>query len=454
MTHPDRCAQASEAHEAVSAAPAPRRGLAALGAAGVLSGMVVGAAGGVPVAAAAGGVAAVAVSTSLLGRLGGAASALASLATARFALGWSWGDVLFLAGAAAVGIFGVGILVRRLAAAHESVAAAATRSAALQATETRFRGLLEGAPDAIVISDADGRIVLLNAEAEKLFGYRRDDLIGGPLDVLMPERFRARHAEHVRAYLARPTTRRMGDGANLFGRRRDGSEFPIETNLSLLSDQGSGLVTSVLRDLTPRREVQEREALLIRELNHRVKNTLASVQSIVTQTLRSAPTPEAFNAAVQSRIIALSKSHDVLTRNEWAGASLGEIVAEQLQPYARDDAPFHLEGPDVRLKPNRAVTLGMAVGELATNAAKFGALSAGGSVSVTWLVSPGPETPQLRLVWSERGGPTPSTPAKAGFGTKLVQRSMAAGLRGAAELDFAPEGLTAVLSFPLVEGEA
>jgi len=403
------------------------------------------AAGGAPSAAAAG-IAVVAVSTSLLGRAAGGLSALAGLLAARFALGWSWVDVASLGLAALAGIAGVGLVLRRLAEA-------ADRAAALQATEARFRGLLEGAPDAIVISNAEGRIVLMNAEAERLFGYRREDLVGGPLDALMPERFRGRHAAHVRAYLERPTTRRMGDGANMFGRRRDGSEFPIETNLSLLSDHGEGLVTSVIRDLTQRREVQEREALLMRELNHRVKNTLASVQSIVAQTLRSAPTPEAFSAAVQARIAALSKSHDVLTRNDWAGATVGDIVAEQLGPYAREDAPFRLSGPEVSLRPNRAVTLGMAVGELATNAAKFGALSAGGSVSAEWSVTAGPQGLSLRFVWSERGGPPATSPAHEGFGTRLVKRSLAAGLHGSADLDYAAEGLIAVLRFPLVEGE-
>jgi PAS domain S-box-containing protein len=320
-------------------------------------------------------------------------------------------------------------------------------------SESRFRGLLDGAPDAIVISDGDGRIVLFNAEAERLFGYERNELIGQSVDVLMPERLRGRHAGYLRAYLARPAIRRMGDGDNMFGRRKDGSEFPIETNLSLLPDHGDPLITSVIRDLTPRREAQERQALLVRELNHRVKNTLASVQSIIVQTLRSAPTPEAFSDAVQARILALSQSHDVLTRNDWVGARVADIVKEQLRPYAREDAPVTAEGPDVMLRPNRAVTLGMVLGELATNAAKFGALSpAGGALSVTWSVE-APKAPRLRLVWRESGGAA-SPPDREGFGTRLVKRSLAAGLHGTARLEHAAEGLTAMLEFPLLGGEA
>lgn len=406
-----------------------------------------------PIAAASGAAAAIAVASVLLGPVAGGLATASAAIVARVYLGWPWGDVGALSLGGGAQVLWIGLLLRRSAEAGRRVAMAEREIATLRSSAARFSGLLEGAPDAIIISGADGRIVLLNAEAERLFGYRREDLIGSSLEVLMPERFRGRHAQHVTTYLRRPTTRRMGDGTNMFARRRDGSEFPIETNLSLLSDQGEGLVTSVIRDLTPRREVQEREALLIRELNHRVKNTLASVQSIVAQTVRSAPSPAAFNDAVLARVMALSQSHDVLTRNDWVGAKVADIVGEQLNPYARG-APFALTGPSVILRPNRAVTLGMVVGELATNAAKYGALSNGGTVSVDWSVSGPADARRLRLVWCERGGPPVAAPAHEGFGTRLVKRSLAAGLRGSAKLDYAPQGLTATLCFPLLESEA
>lgn len=405
-----------------------------------------------PVAGAFGGVTAVTVATVLLGPVGGGAATLSAAAMGRLYLGWSWIDVAILITAATAEILWIALALCRGDAATARAAVAERDARALQSSAARFKGLLEGAPDAVVISSADGRIVLLNAEAERLFGYRREDLFGQSLEILMPHRFRGRHAGHVSSYLARPTTRRMGDGSNMFGRRRDGTEFPIETNLSLLSDNGEGLVTSVIRDLTPRREVQEREALLIRELNHRVKNTLASVQSIVAQTVRSAQSPEAFNEAVLARVMALSQSHDVLTRNDWTGAKVADVVAEQLNPYTRG-APFALTGPAVVLRPNRAVTLGMAVGELATNAAKYGALSNNGAVSVSWSISGPLAAPTLHLIWVERGGPPVAPPSREGFGTRLLKRSLAAGLHGSAELDYAVEGLTATLAFPLLEGE-
>ncbi|WP_296600653.1 HWE histidine kinase domain-containing protein [Phenylobacterium sp.] len=396
---------------------------------------------------------AVTVATLAFGPAAGLLVLAAGLSVEALVVGRGAIDLTVLGGAGVVELAAVAFALRRLLRARAEVSGAERMLEDVRTTEARFRGLLEGAPDAIVISNRDGRISLLNAEAERLFGYDRAEMLGQPIDMLMPERFRGRHAGHVAAYLAQPTTRRMGDGSNMFGRRKDGSEFPIETNLSLLSDHGEALVTSVIRDLTPRREVQEREALLMRELNHRVKNTLASVQSIVAQTLRSAVHPKAFSQAVLARIAALSQSHDLLTRNDWTGARLVEIVSEQLRPYARDGAPFEVSGPDLTLRPNRAVTLGMAVGELATNAAKFGALSAGGAVTVEWSVREGPAGRVLRLTWREVGGPSVSPPEHEGFGTRLIKRSLAAGLHGSAELDYGLAGLTATLEFPLVEGE-
>ncbi|WP_293469250.1 HWE histidine kinase domain-containing protein [Phenylobacterium sp.] len=328
-------------------------------------------------------------------------------------------------------------------------------NASLSRSEARFRDVVEAAPDAMIIADRNQRIVLVNAEAERLFRYGRPELLGQPLTRLMPNRFHAFHGARVADFDGAQGPRRMGDGADLFGLRRDGTEFPVETNLSVLPGDGDDLICSVVRDLTFRKETQERQTLLIRELNHRVKNTLASVQSIAHHTFKSTGDPAAFSEALEARLIALSQSHDVLTRNDWAGASVADIVAEQLSPYDHGpQPPYTLEGPAVTLGPNRAVTLGMALGELATNAAKFGALAGTGTVHVAWEEHrEGPET-WLRLTWRERGGPPVTPPARRGFGTRLIERSLAGGLRGSAKLEFGPEGVTCVMDFPLLAGEA
>ena len=390
---------------------------------------------------------------------------LGLLAVILAALFCVWGPVPALAGASpwALALFvGLGLtdiaaitfLLRSNARARAAVVRAEELVEHLRVSEARFRDLLEGAPDAIIIADAGGRIALLNAEAERLFGYARAEMLGQPIDMLMPERFRTRHVGRVERYLENPATRRMGDGHDMFGRRKDGTEFPIETNLSPLASHGDLLVTSVMRDLSARKAIDERQSLLVRELNHRVKNTLASVQSIVVQTLRAAQSPEAFGAAFTARIAALSQSHDVLTRNDWSGAAVEDIVREQVNPYAASDPAFEIWGPRVTLGPNRSVTLGMVIGELATNAAKFGALSNGGALVVRWEVIADDAGPRLRLTWRERSLAPVTPPSRGGFGSRLIQRSLAAGLRGTAQLDYPPAGVVATLEFPLLAGEA
>lgn len=341
------------------------------------------------------------------------------------------------------------------AALKESLAHIGELNANLRASEARFRDLIETAPDALVIADPNERIVLVNTEAERMFGYAREALLGQPIAILMPEDFRAGHEGRIAAFLASPRVRRMGYGRDLFALRKDGTQFPIETNLSLLPGSDGGLISSAIRDISTRRAGEERQALLIRELNHRVKNTLASVQAIVHQTLKTASGPEAFSAALTARLSALSQSHDVLTRNDWSGAQVRDIAAEQLSPYGRPgEERFRLSGPDVKLSPNRAVTLGMVLGELATNAAKYGALSNGGGVEVAWTRRDEAGAPWLALVWRERGGPDVREPSARGFGTRLIERSVGAGLGGTATLMFEPEGVTCTIDFPLLANEA
>jgi PAS domain S-box-containing protein len=351
-------------------------------------------------------------------------------------------------------------IISMLLAANAALQASVERiehlNASLGVSEARFRNLLENAPDAMLIVDTEERIVLVNAEAEKMFGHPRADLLGQPIELLMPERFRGEHHRLIPAFVADPRVRRMGYGRELFGLRRDGSEFPIETNLSLLSGGASGLVAGAIRDVTARKAAEERQGLLIRELNHRVKNALASVQAIVSHTIATAGGAQAFSAALTARLVALSQSHDVLTRNDWSGAEIGDLVSEQLAPYgAREDDRFRVGGPSVKLTPNRAVTLGMLLGELATNAAKYGALSVdAGEVSVVWDVGVDDGISTVHLVWSESGGPPVRRPKTQGFGTRLIARSAASGLGGSARLDFEPGGVTCRIDFPLQAGEA
>jgi two-component sensor histidine kinase len=186
---------------------------------------------------------------------------------------------------------------------------------------------------------------------------------------------------------------------------------------------------------------QHRE-LLVNELNHRVKNTLAAVQSIVSQTLRATSDMDRARADVERRLIALSGAHDVLTRENWESADVHQIVRQALAPFANAaPARFTRRGPHFRVSPELSLALSMALHELATNAIKHGALSNDtGEVNVAWAVDRDAEPARLNLLWSECGGPAVPVPKRRGFGTRLIERSFAA-RNGTATLAFEPRGL-------------
>jgi two-component sensor histidine kinase len=191
--------------------------------------------------------------------------------------------------------------------------------------------------------------------------------------------------------------------------------------------------------------------LLINELNHRVKNTLATVQSIAARTFcRSSGDSEA-KRAFESRLIALSGPHNVLSEDKWQRADLREMVLRVLEPYTlQAHGRLRLAGPDLRLQPRSALTIAMVLHELAINAAKYGALSAAeGRIAIDWTLVGEGGARQLRLTWRETGGPPVGPPERKGFGSVLIERSVKQELDGTAELLFDPSGLTCTLQVPL-----
>jgi two-component sensor histidine kinase len=200
------------------------------------------------------------------------------------------------------------------------------------------------------------------------------------------------------------------------------------------------------------RQATEHQKLLIDELNHRVKNTLTTVQSVVTQTLRTAGTPEEAKEAVELRLLALSRAHDVLTRESWDGADLIEVVERALGPYQiGNENRLHVTGPHVRLTPRMALALSMALHELATNAVKYGALSnRTGTIAVSWTVQNGAAPPRLTLRWMETGGPPVAPPRRRGFGSRLIERSLAQDLDGQVNIAFARTGVICTVDAPMM----
>ncbi|KAA2234897.1 PAS domain-containing sensor histidine kinase [Salinarimonas soli] len=202
-------------------------------------------------------------------------------------------------------------------------------------------------------------------------------------------------------------------------------------------------------DIHDRKQGEIHQRLLINELNHRVKNTLATVQAIAAQTFKGAPGADDTRRTFEGRLMALAQAHDVLTRENWEGAELREIIGEAVAAYRGDDR-FALQGPEVRLDPRAALAIAMALYELTTNAAKYGALSVPtGRVAIRWEV--GTESGRrLHLRWEERHGPPVAPPTRSGFGTRLV-RSLGAELGGTVDLAYAPEGVVCTVEAPLPE---
>lgn len=227
------------------------------------------------------------------------------------------------------------------------------------------------------------------------------------------------------------------------------SRFVLMSASSLRGEQGqtTGAVAVAL-DITERKRDEEQKHLLLNELNHRVKNTLASVQSIAAQTLRTAATKQAAQHILTQRLIALAKAHDVLTSENWEGAWLKDVLRGALAPYP-ERTRFNLTGEDVWLSPSLALTFAMAIHELITNAIKYGALCAPeGVISMRWGRSDG-EDDRLSFEWRESNGPPVAPPSRKGFGLRLLERGFSAERGGAVDIEYAESGLVCRIEFEL-----
>jgi two-component sensor histidine kinase len=189
--------------------------------------------------------------------------------------------------------------------------------------------------------------------------------------------------------------------------------------------------------------------LLVEELNHRVKNTLAILQAIAVQTFRTASKVE--REKFEGRLGALAEAHNLLSREKWQGSDLNDVVSRVLQPYLMTSADrIKVSGPKVPLAPRRAVVLSMILHEIATNAAKYGALSnEAGSITLAWEVLREVDAPRLRLIWTESGGPPVTAPVRRGFGSRLIERSARDQLGGEATVDFLPRGVVYTVTISL-----
>jgi len=317
------------------------------------------------------------------------------------------------------------------------------------AQQAWLAALVDSSFDAILSKALDGTITSWNAAAERMYGYPAAEVIGRSIELIVPED-RLQELRGMDERLARGERVLPFETVRL---TRDGRRIDVALTMSPIVD-GQGRVvgaSGIGRDVTERRQAERQRQLLIEELNHRVKNTLATAQSLANQTLRTSPTPGHFVTAFNGRLAALASAHTLLANARWTGAALHELIAQQLAPYrTAERVNVILRGEDVWLEPSAALTLGLALHELATNAAKHGALAgASGAIEIRSRVRSEAGGRRLSLVWRERGGPPVETPERRGFGLTLIERGLAYQLGGTTALEFRRTGLHCAIAFAL-----
>jgi PAS domain S-box-containing protein len=312
---------------------------------------------------------------------------------------------------------------------------------AVNATQ-RIAAIVESSADAIISKDLNGTIATWNAGAEQIFGYVAEEVIGKSITILIPP---DRHQEETEII----GHIRRGERVEHYETVRvckDGSRVDISLSVSPVRNSAGKIIgaSKIARDITERKRSEKQITSLAREAEHRAKNMLATVQATVR--LTEADTPKELKRAIEGRIQALANVHALFVQSRWVGAELHNLVRQELAPYCRDgETRARIEGPSLLLEPNTAQTMAVTLHELATNAAKYGALSVPtGKIQVEWSrVADG----RIVLRWTETGGPAVEPPTRKGFGTRVIE-SMIQQDKGEFRLDWRVEGLTCEITMP------
>ncbi len=303
--------------------------------------------------------------------------------------------------------------------------------------------IIESSDDAIISKDLNGIIASWNNGARRLFGYSAAEAIGKPVTLLIPVE---RHDEETRI-LERIRRGQRIEHYETVRRRKNGDLVEVSLTVSPVKDASGRIVgaSKIARDITERKQREQRIALLAREVDHRSKNLLALVQAMVH--LTQADSVGELKASIQGRLQALAGAHALLAQSRWEGVDLCGLVAEELSPYCQDDDPrAEIDGPTVVLEPITAQSIAVALHELTTNAVKYGALSVPtGRLHVAWWH---PNEGGLVLRWVETGGPAVKPPTRRGFGTAVVGRMIRDQLKGEVQMDWREEGLVCEIGVP------
>jgi PAS domain S-box-containing protein len=321
-------------------------------------------------------------------------------------------------------------------------------SSALKASEAsvrRLASIILSSDDAILSTELDMRIASWNWGAERLYGYTAEEAVGKPVTLIVPED----RLDEEAAIIARISRGERVEPHETKRRHKDGRLIDVLLTVSPVHDEQGKIVgaSKIAHDISARKEAERLQRVLMGELKHRIKNIIATVQAIARQTLGSDEAMRPAREAFAARLHSLARAHDLLTRESWDGADLGEVVNETLLPYQHDR--FEIDGPRQRLSPRVVLAMSLALHELATNAAKYGALSVpSGRVSIGWTVDAGNDG-RLELTWQEHGGPKVAAPNRRGFGSRLIEDVLAAELQGTVEILYEPQGLLCKVSAPM-----
>ncbi len=296
-------------------------------------------------------------------------------------------------------------------------------------------------------------IVFANDSFLELTGYDREEVLGQDFNFLIENGADSPAAAQIAAEFSNVP----GAVTEVIYHRKDGAPFWVAIFIAPVFDDSGALVQHFASfiDLSVHKEEEARSRMLIDELNHRVKNTLATVNSIVSQGLRTSDDIESIRESIESRLLALSRSHDLLARENWQSAGMMDLAREALAPFGLNSQParFLISGDNVRAKPSTALAIGIAIHELATNATKYGALSnAQGSVHFSWAVESSVSGDRLRLRWREKDGPVVEPPSRKGFGSRVIERGLTHELMAETHLDYDRAGLICTIVVPLPRG--
>jgi PAS domain S-box-containing protein len=310
----------------------------------------------------------------------------------------------------------------------------------------RLAAIVATSDDAIASKTLEGRVTSWNAAATRLFGYTEEEMIGQSITRIIPPEL---HAEEDRI-LAQLRRGERIDHYETVRVAKDGRRLDVSLCVSPLRDKSGRVVgaSKIARDISERKQAETLQRLLVQELNHRVKNTLATIQAIANQSMRRARSPAEFVKGFSGRVQALARTHDLLTQTRLQGAEIMDLVRDQVLLGGTEDKRVHLAGPTLMLDARAAMNLALVVHELATNARKYGALSGpDGRLSVTWETRSNHER-ELVLAWQETGGRKVTVPRERGFGTTLIEQTLKAH-GGKASVRYDAEGMSGTFTLPL-----